>query len=355
MILLMGRLIKLTEMVLTHGVHFIDVAKMITYLIPSFLVFTIPMAFLLAVLLAFGRLSADNEITVLKSSGISLAQLLPPVLLCAFLATACGILASTIAVPAGNNAFKKMSLSLIQSNVAVTLREKVFWDDIPGLVMYCDRYDEEQQTLKGVIIHDGRDPGHPLTIFASSGWLQSSAAAAAMTLTLTQGSIHSSTKTDEYRLVNFGEYAMTVATKAGAGGSKISENDMTIGQLLTQSSFNRAEPLRRKIRAELHSRFALPCSAIVFAIVAVPMGIQNRRSGKSAGFSISIAMLLIYYILMSLLRTLVEKGSIPPFVGIWLPNFIFLAIGIYLLWMASHERRINIYSPVDFLKTWRKP
>lgn len=355
MILLMGRLIKLTEMVLTRGVPFLDVVKMILYLMPSFLVFTIPMAFLLAVLLAFGRLSADNEITVLKACGISLIRLLPPVLICAFMATALGICASTIAVPAGNNAFKQMTVSLVSSNVAATLREKVFWDDIPGLVLYCDRYDEEQQTLKGVIIHDGRDAGRPLTIFASSGRLQAREGASALTLALTQGSIHSGTTADEYRLINFGEYAMTVATKTGESGGKISEIDMTVDQLLSQSSLiATSEPQRRKLLAELHSRFALPCAAIVFAVVGVPMGIQNRRSGKSAGFSISIALLLLYYILFSLLRTLVEKGTIPPLIGMWSPNILFLSIGGYLLWMASHERRINIYAPFDFLKTWRK-
>jgi len=94
LILLMGRLIKLTDMVISRGVPLGDVSRMIIYLMPSFLVFTIPMAFLLAVLLAFGRLSADNEITVLKAGGISLAQLMPPVLVCA-------VAASLLALAAG--------------------------------------------------------------------------------------------------------------------------------------------------------------------------------------------------------------------------------------------------------------
>ncbi|MEI7816060.1 MAG: LptF/LptG family permease [Desulfuromonadales bacterium] len=86
MVLLMGRLISLTDLVVSRGVPLADVSRMILYLIPSFLVFTIPMAFLLAVLLAFGRLSADNEIVVIKASGISLFQVMPPVVVCAFVA-----------------------------------------------------------------------------------------------------------------------------------------------------------------------------------------------------------------------------------------------------------------------------
>src|SRR5665647_2869316 len=96
LVLLMGRLITLTDLVVSHGVPFADVSRMILYLVPSFLVFTIPMAFLLAVLLAFGRLSADNEIVVIKASGISLIQMLPPVIVCAVVAVLLALGASTI-------------------------------------------------------------------------------------------------------------------------------------------------------------------------------------------------------------------------------------------------------------------
>src|SRR6266704_5267887 len=86
LVLLMGRLITLTDLVVSHGVPLADVSMMILYLIPSFLVLTIPMAFLLAVLLAFGRLSSDNEIVAMKASGLALHQMMPPVIFCSFVA-----------------------------------------------------------------------------------------------------------------------------------------------------------------------------------------------------------------------------------------------------------------------------
>ena len=120
LILLMGRLIKLTDLVISRGVPLADVSRMILYLMPSFLVFTIPMAFLLAVLLAFGRLSADNEITVMKAGGISLMQLMPPVVFCGVCAAMLTLAASTVGVPWGNSAFKGLSFSVLKQNVAVT-------------------------------------------------------------------------------------------------------------------------------------------------------------------------------------------------------------------------------------------
>lgn len=355
LILLMGRLIKLTDMVISRGVPLGDVSRMIMYLMPSFLVFTIPMAFLLAVLLAFGRLSADNEITVLKACGISLAQLMPPVLVCAVAASLLALAAGNLGAPTGNSAFKKLSVEVLKQNVYATIREKVFWDDIPGLVLYTDHYDEEQHRLKGIIIHDSRDATRPLTIFAAEGFMAGGASREQVRLILTNGSIHAAAKQDGYRLVNFEQYVMTLNSKTGGAVAGRSEPDMSNADLLRMSAApGTTDQSRYKMMAELHGRFALPAASIVFAVLAVPLGMQNRRSGKSAGFSISIAVLLSYYILMSLLRTLAERGTVAPAIALWLPNMIFLALGLFLLKMASQEQTLPLPSPASLLRIFRR-
>ncbi|MGD0584507.1 MAG: LPS export ABC transporter permease LptF [Oryzomonas sp.] len=342
LILLMGRLIKLTDLVISRGVPMADVSRMILYLMPSFLVFTIPMAFLLAVLLAFGRLSADNEITVMKSGGLSLVQIMPPVMLCAMVAVLLTLAASTIGVPWGNTGFKRISFEMLKQNVAATIREKVFWDEIPGIILYTDHYDEQNQTLKGVIIQDSRDQARPMTIFAATGKVGCTPGQLDICLVLNNGSIHAAGRGEEYRLVNFGEYDLTVAGPDKEGGIGRNELDMGINELRHQID-NPATPkaTRLKMTAELQSRFAFPFASLVFAVVAVPLGIQNRRSGKSAGFSVSIGILLAYYVLLSLLRTLAERGTLPAGLALWLPNMIFLAAGWYCLRMASLERSIQ--------------
>src|SRR6185369_6162507 len=339
LILLLGRMIKLTELVITRGVPISDVGLMIAYLLPSFLVFTIPMAFLLAVLLAFGRLSADNEITVMKASGISLVQLMPPVLLCGLAAALLALAAGTIGVPWGNSSFKHLSFDVLKQNVAITIREKVFWDDLPGIVLYTDHYDEEHHALKGVIIHDGRDKKRPMTIFASDGKIGCTANLQDICVVLQNGSLHAADSGDKYRLIKFGEYIMTIQGMGKSVGIAMIESDMGISELWRKAS-NPAtpKPNRLKMLSELHSRFAFPFATLVFAILAVPLGIQNRRSGKSSGFSISIAILLVYYLLLSLMRTFAERGSIPPALALWLPNMVFLSLGWFLLRMSSLEQ-----------------
>lgn len=355
LVLLMARLITLTDLVVSRGVPLADVSRMILYLVPSFLVFTIPMAFLLAVLLAFGRLSADNEIVVLKAGGISLFQMLPPVIFCAFIAVLLGLGTSTIGVPWGNSAFKDLSLQVLKSNITATIREKTFWDDIPGVVMYTDKYDEQSRTLKGVIIHDGRNSDHPMTIFARDGVVMSADGSQSLLFALHEGSIHVAGDAGLYRLVHFGEYSMTVGEKTGNRSISRNESDLWLSELQRQIK-DPGTPVkdRLKMLSELQSRFTFPVASLVFAILAVPLGIQNRRSGKSGGFTISIAIILTYYVLMSVVRTFAERGVVPPVVALWVPNLVFLAVGLYFLRMASLEHRIPLFPLRRFMDYFRK-
>lgn len=355
LVLLMGRMITLTDLVVSHGVPLADVSKMVLYLVPSFLVFTIPMAFLLAVLLAFGRLSADNEIVVIKASGVSLMQMMPPVIVCAFVAVLVALGASAIGVPCGNRAFRELSFQVLKRNITATIREKTFWDDIPGVVMYTDRYEEQNHTLKGVIIHDGRNPDRPMTIFAREGVVSSAADSQSLLLTLQDGSIHAAGVGGLYRLVHFGEYSMTVGKNGSSAGISRNEPDMWLSELQRQiNDPGTSAKDRLKMMAELHSRFTFPFASLVFAILAVPLGIQNRRSGKSGGFTVSIAIILAYYILMSVARTLAEKGVVPPAVALWIPDLVFLGIGLLLLRMASLEKSIPLFPLKNILYYFRR-
>jgi len=354
LVLLMGRLIKLMELVVSRGVPLADVCKMILYLIPSFLIYTIPMAFLLAVLLAFGRLSADNEIIVIKASGISLYQVMPPVIFCALVAVTLAFCVTAVGAPWGNSAFKELSLKVLTKNIAATIREKTFWDDIPDVVMYTDHYEEQSRQLKGVVIHDGRNRSRPMTIFARNGVISGESGNNALLLSLQNGSIHIVGESGSYRLVHFGEYSMTVGNKENNTPKARNESDLSLPDLIRQMA-DSATPaaLRLRHRIEFHSRFTFPFASFVFAILAVPLGIQNRRAGKSGGFAISIFIILSYYVVMSVAKTFPEKGLLPSSIALWLPNLLFLGIGLYFLRLASLEKslpRLQFNTVLDFFR-----
>jgi lipopolysaccharide export system permease protein len=182
-----------------------------------------------------------------------------------------------------------------------------------------------------------------MTIFARNGVVSSAPGSQALLLTLNNGSIHMSGSTGLYRLVNFGEYSMTVGEKGSSTTISRNEPDLWLSELQGQiDDPGNSAKKRLKLLAEFHSRFTFPFASLVFAILAVPLGIQNRRSGKSGGFTVSIAIILAYYVLMSVVRTLAEKGTLPPVAALWIPNLIFLCLGLLLLRMASLEKRIPL-------------
>ena len=351
LVLLMGRMVKLMELVVANGVPFVEVLRLIVLLLPSFLVMTIPMALLLAVLLAFGRLSSDNEITVLKASGQSIASLLPPVLLAAAAAAGLTLFISVVAVPWGNSGFKLMTTAIAKKYAAAAIRERIFRDDLPGIVLYVDSYDEARHTMQHVMLQDSRDPERPLTIFAKNGQVSSDDTQGILRILLRDGSIHTQSK-QGYRLISFGEYLLTADAGRAAPPAR-NELDLTIPELLQQAGSSALpKPVRIKMAIELQSRFAFPCAAFVFAILALPLGLSNRRSGKGAGFTVSIFILLIYYVLLSFLRTLAEKGCLPPVVAVWLPNLLFLGLGLGLLRLTSQEQSLlSLFK--NSLSRWR--
>jgi lipopolysaccharide export system permease protein len=354
-VLLMGRLLKLADLVVAKGVPLSDILRMILYLIPSFCLVTIPMAFLLALLLTFGRLSSDSEITAMKASGVSLYGLLPPVLAFALLAYLATTFITVYALPWGNTSFKRLLFDIIQSRITLSLKEKVFNDEFPGLVIYTDSYDEGQQRMKGILIHDERDPQAPSTIFAENGFIVADTAAKALRVELNNGGIHRVSGKTDYRLIEFQDYSLSINLSQAPRELVKNELDLTFAELREGIKSPRTPPkLLLDMLLEFHRRFALPFACFVFSLVGVPLGIQNQRSGKATGFSISIGVLLIYYIIQSAGRTLGEKGLAYPSVAVWAPNLILFALGAYLFKKTAAEQRIPMFEIFPAFMEWTR-
>jgi lipopolysaccharide export system permease protein len=342
-VLLMGRMVKLTDMVIAKGVPLTEVGRLVLYLLPSFAVLTIPMAFLLAVLLAFGRLSTDSETTAMKACGISLYDMLPPVLAAASLATLATAWCSLALLPAANLSFRTLVRDIAESRINMAMKEKVFIDSFPGIILYTDRYDERSQHMAGILIHDDRNNAAADTIFAQEGVLVSDPAQQTIRLRLDGGSIHRQERGNQYRLVSFDSYTLTIDLKQAKTEPGNREDQLSLAELRRAlASADLTPEQERRHALEFHSRFALPASCLVFALAGVPLGLQNRRSGRAGGFSLAIGAILLYFILFSAGQSLGERGLLHPGVALWLPNLLFLVLGSIIFWFATTERPLPL-------------
>ena len=344
-ILLIARLLRLIELVVTRGVPVMSIVRLLTYIMPAFLEVTVPMAMLLAILVAFGRMSADSEMVALRSSGLSLYQLVPPVALFVALATAATAALALQARPWGNRSLKSALFEIVRTRASAGIKPQVFNDDFPGLVIYTEGIDATTDRLRRVMISDQRDSAQHNTIFAREGVMISDPATQAVTLRLRDGFIHTTDGRagSEYQ-THFQFYDVNLDLRQMIAGTRQRERDpkeLTLGQLRRAMAAKQAAglPFIPEL-VEYHRKFSIPFACIVFGLAAVPLGIQPVRAARSRGFAVSLAMIFTYYILLSVGQALAEHGIIPAAVGLWLPNVAFAALGAYLFSLAAREQTL---------------
>lgn len=344
-VLLLARLLKLIELVVNRGIPTSTVASVFMYLLPAFLEVTVPMAMLLAILVAFGRLSADSEITALRSSGVSLYQLVPPVATFVAIVTIATTGLAWYARPWGNRSLRTAMWDMARTRATAGLKPQIFNDDFPGLIIYAEQIDTANDQLERVLIADERDPQQQNTVFARAGYMISDGERETVTLRLLDGTIHTtdSSAGTSYQ-TEFRSYDVNLdlrATLADARSKSDDPKEMTIDQLVTVIAANRSTGKRSTAElVEYHRKFAIPFACIVFGLIAMPLGIQPARAVRSRGFAVSLVIIFSYYILLSMGQGFAEQGRVPPAVGLWLPNVVLGLLGLVLFRLAAREQAL---------------
>lgn len=352
-VLLMGKIMQLMDLMVNKGVQFGDIALLILYLMPSFLLFTIPISLLFAIMMALGRLSTDNEIMVLRASGISLYRLARPILFAALACFVATLITSYLLVPKGNYAAKLLLHNLARQKASLGIKEKIFIDDFKGILLYADKVPVKGNTMEGVLISDQRLGNEPSTIVAQKASLISDPDALTVTLRLENGSTNMVDKTlQKYRRMDFTVYDVKLDLGASLAGGKTEKvsTEMTASEIAEQLKKPRLKDADvRELAIELHKKMSIPLSCLVFAVLAIPLGIRKHRSAKSRGFAVGLMAVLAYYLLRLGGEALVETGKLPVWFGTWLPVVLFGIIGIHLFLSAVKE-----VSPWQPLAGWSR-
>ncbi len=311
---------------------------------------------MISILIGLGRLSGDNEITVLKASGISLYQLLYSVALASAITFLMSAVTSLFLIPHSNYATKNLLFNIARQKASIGIREKVFNGDFKGLLLYVDKIPVHGNFLEGVIISDNRITREPCTIIARKGYLVSDPSLLTVSLRLEDGSIHmAETNLKNYRKMDFSLYDINLDIESSISDEKKVKTkdfkDMSVRELAEK--MKRAgleESVLRELAIELNKKFSLPTSCLIFGILGIPLGIRAHRSVKSRGFTIGLFIVLIYYLLQLTGDALVETRSLSPLIGTWAPNVILGTVGIYLFIMAAREKPPGFHLRADFLK-----
>ena len=366
-ILLIVRILKLVEMVVNRGVPFLQMLRLFSYIMPAFLEVTLPMALLLAILVAFGRLSADSEIIALRACGFSLYRLLLPVGGFALAAAILTFFLSVYARPWGNELLRTGLYDIVKERASAGIKPKVFNDAFPGLVIYVDSIEPPGNRLYGILVSDQRqlgadelgagtatvptaaaanraiDAGNQVnTVYAHSGIIYNRPDEQFLTLRLIDGGIYSVRREGPgFEDTTFQTMDINLDLTMALADLQAREkeaSEMLLGELRASIARKSAagDPAFVE-RVELHRKLSIPFACLVFAALGVPLGIQPTRSVHSRGFSVSLALIFLYYLLLTLGQNLGERGAVHPLIAVWIPNAVLALVAAYLLSRSARE------------------
>ena len=202
--------------------------------------------------------------------------------------------------------------------------------------------DSTNDRLHHVLVSDERNADQHNTIFAREGTMVSNPKTQTVTLRLREGAIRTTDTQGgvEYQ-TEFQSYDVNLdlRTTLASARDRQDPKEMTLGQLRRTIASKRAKnlPFAPEL-VEFHRKFSIPFACIVFALVAVPLGVQPVRAVRSRGFAVSLGMIFVYYILLSAGQAFAEHELLPAAIGLWLPNAVFAVVGTYLFVQAGRER-----------------
>ena len=321
-----------------------------------FLGYIIPMSLLLTILLGLGRLSADNEITAMKSSGISLYQIVFPIGVFSSLAFLLTILLALYAYPWGFKSLRNIAFKLAKTRSEVGIQERIFNDEFEGMIIYVDKTAVKGSSMQGVFISDKRDPDISTTIIAKEGYITSDTESMVVSLRLFDGTFHRvGQDLQSYQMGNFTTYDINLDLKTALSEVKMGKKkhrEMTFPELkaaINNSLLDNQE--LNEVKVEYYKKFTIPFVCFIMGLLGIPLGIRRVKSGKSYGFVISLVILIIYYLLMITAESFGKSGKIPPMVSMWMPNILMGALGIYLFISAAKESTPLIFLLLNQLIT----
>lgn len=349
--LVTGKLLKLVDMVVNHGVTVGEILGLIAYIMPAFLELTFPMAVLLGVLLGFGRMSSDREMIAARACGVSLYRIAMPVMA---VALAVYILSTWFAFslrPWANSNLEARIFYLTRTRTAAAINEKVFNRNFPGLVLYVDQVAPGGSDLTGVMISDARTPDQQNTIIAQRGVLIPDERNNTLTLRLFEGSIFGvEARTDASHITSFKVYDLTIRPEEGFGMGAPDPDEMSYPALTAAIAKARAKGLPDyEAETELARKYTVPFATLMFALLGISLGLKPARGGQSERFGVSVALFFLYYALMRVGQTLAERGSLNAMLAMAIPDLVFIALAVWLFVRAAEDHGNQGRGPGDVI------
>jgi lipopolysaccharide export system permease protein len=340
-ILQLPPIMRQAESLIAKGVPWTTVGHLLLLLVPQALGLTIPMALLVALLIAFGRLSADREMVAVLACGVSLYRFLIPVMALSAAAAGVTMWVLIVGIPDANQAFREITYDIVSAKVENDVRPRVFFEDFPSRVLYVQDSAAPDAGWRKVFLADTSTPGRPTVFMARSGRLLLERQQRRVELVLHDGARYGAgEKPGEYEVYRFDGRDLIISLDPNsvfpATAPPKGVTELRIAELRQQMALKASQGISPHNEImQIQQKFSIPFACLIFGILGIALGVTARKDGKFAGFVIGIGVIFVYYVLMYLSESLTKGGALPAAISRWVPNLVLLPVAIVaLVWRA---------------------
>jgi lipopolysaccharide export system permease protein len=356
--LMMPPILRNGEQLVAKGVAWPTVARVLWTLTPQALSITIPMALLVGILVALGRLSADREFVALQACGVSVFRVMRPIALLAIVGTAATAYETIIALPDANQTFREITFNIVASSAETDIKPRVFFSNFPNRILYV-RDMPPAGTWRDVFFADDTKADQTTVYFARSGRLLIDRAKRTVQLLLEEGTSHTTytARPDGYDGSAFGTLMLNMDAETVFPRAQIikGDNEMTIAELRAKiAEGEKTGAFTASQRFTIQQKFAIPAACLVLSLIGLALGVNNRKEGKLATIAMGVGVIFVYYILLYSSRAAALAERFSPMLAPWVANALLGVAGIALLiWRArSADQPIRI--PIPTSLPWRR-
>jgi lipopolysaccharide export system permease protein len=327
--------------------------QVLMYALPGTLVTIFPLSLTIGILLGLGRMASDNEIAAIKSAGISVYRLLPPVLLLGLIACLLSLVSTLVLIPKGLAENRKILHEAATKRADAGLEERTFFDSLQNLIVYVDRIDSATRVLSNVFIQESSDPNEVKTIVAREGLVGEDAGGKALVLNLFSGTIIRADKAgDTIGTLAFEKYVFRYPLdKAGLQASTASFEELSIGEINrrveevtgeNKKDVPNIEAYHKKVRLFarilITQRFVYPLACLALAMTAFPLGVLYLGKGRLNNVSIGLFAVFLYYAVTLATERLARSDLAAPELILPLPPLLFMLLSAYFTRCVNMER-----------------
>jgi len=324
MVLMMEKVLRLSRLMSGIGASYVDMTRVLLLIQPQLLVLTIPMALLLSVLLTYGRLGVDNELTVLRSSGMKFGEIARPVFHLSAILLALSLFTSLYLLPLSSRTLRGEVNRVLRERAPLSIEPGVFFTAFKGFLILVNEK-TSKGIFRGIFISDNRNPESERVIVAREGRLTLDREMQPG-FSLTDGTVHIVSK-DSSTEINFAEYRFSIRLNGEVLGRKKSE--MTLSELYKKAAAGTGKANAAGYLIELHRRLSFPALIIALAFLAPALSLKAGSTGKTGGFIIGLLVFTVYYVALLYFENLVRAGKLHH-LACWTPFVILTAVAFLL-------------------------